>query len=76
MSSNLTGRATLLGSSPDTWVKTDKPNIVVNFFDADGLAGKDRAEVNRSSVTYGFGSGIFVSVSDFADTALGASVDE
>jgi hypothetical protein len=26
--------------------KTDQPNIVVNFFDADGLAGKDGAEVN------------------------------
>src|SRR5467141_3849621 len=26
--------------------KTDQPNIVVNFFDADGLAGKDRTEVD------------------------------
>src|SRR5260370_8322594 len=26
--------------------KTDKPDVVMNFFDADGLAGKDRTEVN------------------------------
>src|SRR2546421_12902792 len=26
--------------------KADEPDVVVNFFDADGLAGKDRAEVN------------------------------
>jgi hypothetical protein len=30
--------------------KTNKPDIVVNFFDAAGLAGKDRAEVNLSAV--------------------------
>ena len=29
--------------------KTNKPDIVVNFFDAAGLAGKDRAEVNLSA---------------------------
>jgi hypothetical protein len=26
--------------------KADQPDVVVNFFDADSLAGKDRAEVN------------------------------
>jgi hypothetical protein len=26
--------------------KADKPDVVVNFFDADRLAGKDRDEVN------------------------------
>ena len=26
--------------------KTDQPNIVVNFFDADGLSGEDCAEVD------------------------------
>jgi hypothetical protein len=26
--------------------KTDQPDIILNFFNADGLAGKDGAEVN------------------------------
>jgi hypothetical protein len=26
--------------------KTDQPNVIVNFFDAHELAGKDRAETN------------------------------
>jgi hypothetical protein len=29
--------------------KTNKPDIIVNFFDAAGLAGKDHAEVNLSA---------------------------
>lgn len=34
------------GRSPIIIQRADQPNVVVHFFDADGLPGKDRAEIN------------------------------